>query len=484
MSTTALGLRPASRLRLLDHVWWPACVLGAAAITAGLTLWSVQAALAGACVLVLVAAYLTDRAAGVTATLAFWWLVPCLRRLVQWKVGFVAADPLSLAPFLATGGIVALELARSGLPPRVARILGCAALAFAIGLPVGLAHGSLAATYAFFGYLSALGFAVVGYREARSGGTPSLPRALRYVLPVVALYAIVQRFAGMPPWDQTWLDTVQITSIGVGPDTDAIRAFATLNSPGTLAGILAVGLAWYLAVRRPGGWGAVAVALFLAAIALTYVRGAWAGLAAAALAHAFVTRGASLPRIAGAVLATVVVVGVMAGSNPAAGSLVSRIATFGALGEDTSAQARVATPAELLGTAVKAPAGEGLGTTGEASRLGGESPSELRYPDNAYLSLLVQSGPLALLLMLGVLAMLVRAAWRLARRASPVQEQAQACFAVLVLVVVFMVTGDHFYGAVGVAFWLVAGYVLGLERSPAAALRPTPVPDSSGGNSQ
>jgi hypothetical protein len=464
MSTSALGLRPASRLRLLDRLWWPAGVLAASAVTAGLTLWSVEAALAAACVAVLLAVYVTDRTAGVGATLAFWWIVPGLRRVVQWKLGYVAADPLSLAPFLATGGIVALELARSGLSPRATRVLCAAAAAFAIGVPTGLAHGALAATYAFFGYLSALGFLIVGYREATTGRLTSLWSALRWVLPLVAIYALVQRFATMPPWDQSWLDTVDITSIGVGPGTDAIRAFATLNSPGTFAGVLAVGLAWYLAVRRPGGWGAVSVALLLAALALTYVRGAWIGLFVAAIAHAVVTRGASLPRLAGATLATVVVVGAMAGSNPAAGSLVTRISTLGSLNQDTSAQARVATPTELLGTAVRQPAGQGLGTVGEASRLGGSAQNELRYTDNAYLSLILQSGPLALLVMLGALATVLRAAWRLARRASPVRAQAESCFAVLVLVLVFMASGDHFYGAVGVLFWLVAGYVLGLEK--------------------
>jgi hypothetical protein len=463
MGTSALGLRPATRFDL-ERLRWPAITLGTAVVTAGLTLWSVQAAIAGVVVLGLISVYLTDRTAGIVSTLAFWWIAPGLRRIVQWKLGYVSSDPLSLAPFLATGGIVTLELLRSSLPPRVSRLLGAAALAFALGLPTGLLHGPFSAAYALLSYLSALGFAVVGYREAQLGRLDSLRGALRYILPAVALYAVIQGAVTMPAWDQTWLDTVQITSIGVGGGSDSIRAFATLNAPGTLAGVLAVGLAWYLAVRRPGAWGALSVALFLAGIALTYVRGAWIGLIVAAIAHAVVTRGASLPRVLGAVLATVAVVGAMAGANPAAGSLVTRISTLGALNQDTSAQTRIATPTTMFGAAVQAPAGQGLGTTGEASRLSG-GQSDLRYPDNAYLSLIVQCGPLALIIMLGVLGAIVRSAWRLARRPSPVQEQAQACFTVVVFALVFMVSGDHFYGAVGVVFWLVVGYILGLERS-------------------
>jgi putative inorganic carbon (HCO3(-)) transporter len=478
MGTSALGLRPASRFEP-ERILWPLVVLGAAVVTAGLTLWSIQAAITAVVVLGLVSVYLTDRTAGIVGTLAFWWIAPGLRRIVQWKLGFVETDPLSLAPFLATGGIVALELLRSQLHPRAARLLAAAALAFAIGLPMGLVHGPFAAAYALFGYLAAIGFAVVGYREGREGGLTSLRNAIRWVLPVVALYAIVQGALLMPPWDQSWLDTVQITSIGVGDGSDATRAFATLNAPGTLAGVLGVGLAWFLAARRPGNWGAIAVALFIAAIGLTYVRGAWIGLILAALAHVVVTRGRSFPRVAGAVLATVVVVGAMAGANSSAGSLVTRVSTLGSLNQDTSAQTRVATPTALFGSAATSPAGEGLGTTGEASRLG-NGQGDLRYPDNAYLALIVQSGPLGLLIMLGVLAAVIRAAWRLARRPSPVRERAQACFTILVFILVFMISGDHFYGAVGVCFWLVVGYVLGLERFVAERRQPSTVLPSEG----
>ena len=471
----AAGRRaPAAR----EHLAWAAAVLAAAALTAGLTLWSIQAAVAGASVFCLLALYASDRTLGAAALLGFWWLVPGLRRVLQLETGFVDSDPLSLAPFLATGGIVAIELGRAELSAKAGRVLACAALGFAIGLPAGLAAGPLAAVYALGGYLAAIGFALVGYGEAARGEDPSLGPAVRMLLPLVALYAIAQSLV-MPAWDQAWLDAVDITSIGVGPDTDATRAFATLNAPGTLAGVLGVGLAWYLAARRPGAWGGVVACLLLAALALTYVRGAWIALVVAAVAHLVVTRGRSGARVLGALIATLLVVGALAGSSQSAGSLVERVSTLGSLNEDTSAQARVATPTAMLADGISAPLGNGVGTVGEASRLTG-GQSDLRYPDNAYLALLVQSGPFGLLLVLGALAAVLRAAWRLARRPSPVRAQAEACVAVLVFVLVFMISGDHFYGAVGVAFWLVAGYALGLERR-AAPDRAAAVNAQSGG---
>jgi hypothetical protein len=39
-----------------------------------------------------------------------------------------------------------------------------------------------------------------------------------------------------------------------------------------------------------------------------------------------------------------------------------------------------------------------------------------------------------------------------------------------------MVSGDHFYGAVGVIFWLVAGYTLALEQRTARQVQSKPKP--------
>ncbi len=471
----------ALRLRAADTALWLAAALAAASLLSGLLLVSPQAALAAACVFGLVALYATDRRAGVVGMLAFWFVAPMLRRVLQLETGYVNADPLSLAPFLATAAIVALELGRVRLSPKALRVLGCAAAGLLIGLPAGLVAAPFAAVYAATGYLAAIGAAVLGYVEASSGGRrPSLDAAVRVALPAVAAYALLQTFAGMPAWDQTWLDAVNITSVGVAGEGAGIRAFGTLNAPGTLAGVAALGLVWYLAFPRPGRGDAAGALLLVAALAVTYVRGAWIALLAAVIAHLLLTRGRSAPRVLTAAIAVVLAVGVSAGANPAAGSLIERVSTLGSLEQDQSAQTRVATPSAMLSAAVSAPAGSGLGRVGEASRLGG-SQSTLRYPDNAYLSVLVQSGLAGFALLFGALAVVLRSAWRLARRAAPRQRAgAEACFSILVYMAVLMLTGDHLYGAVGVVFWLVVGYVLGAERreSMQRETRPaTPVPE-------
>jgi hypothetical protein len=476
----AYGIRPARRLAALDTLQWPVLVLVAAAATAALTLYSLQAAIAGVCVFGILALHTADRAAGVVAMLAFWLVAPGLRRFVQFKTGYVNADPLSLAPFLLTGGIVMLELARSALPPRVIWIVLCAAAGFAIGFPVGLQASPPAAIYALGGYVAAIGVAIVGFNEAREGREESVGPTVRFLLPLIATYAIVQGIVALPAWDQAWLDAVKIRSIGVPGVEGAVRVFGTLNAPATLAGLLAIGLLWHLAARRPGAAAALASGLMVVALALTYVRAAWGALIVAAIAHVLLTRGRSFPRAAAAAAVTVLAIAVLAGANASARSLVDRVSTFGQLSSDTSTQERVATPTQILATAVTAPLGEGLGQVGEASRLA-PPPPQLRHSDNAYLALVVSSGPIGFVLVIGAIATVLAAAWRLARRESPVQAQATRCAAILVFVLVFMVSGDHLYGAVGVVFWLVAGYVLGLEHRLRSQPRSLPAANPLGG---
>jgi hypothetical protein len=459
--SSALRL-PQPRLDVRTVVLWPVLIVGAAFVTAGLLLWSIQAAAAATCVFGLTALYVSDRSLGATSMVIFWFIAPFIRRLIQYRTGFVNADPLSVAPFVATAAMAAAELGRTRLSAPATRTLASVAAGFLIGVPVGLAAAPVAAVFAIFGYLAGLSAAVIGYAEGSEGRPSSVGRAIRGALVVISLYAVVQTTVAVPPWDQKWLDTVQLTSVG-GGDLGPLRAFGPLNAPGTLAGVLGLGLVWYLGDRRADLSSAVACVVILAGLALTSVRSAWVALAAAGIAHLVVTRGRSTQRVLGAVLGTIVVVGVLAGANPSAGSVVERVATFGTLSQDTSARARYQTPSELILPAATAPLGHGSGVTGEAARLAGGS-SELRYPDNAYLSVLLQSGPIGFVLVIAALVSIVGTAWRLARHSRPRSSEAETCFAVIVYVLVLMIGGDHFYGAVSILFWLVVGYVLGLHR--------------------
>jgi hypothetical protein len=141
---------------------------------------------------------------------------------------------------------------------------------------------------------------------------------------------------------------------------------------------------------------------------------------------------------------------------------VGRASTFGSLNGDVSARARVATPLQVLPSAVTQPAGHGIGSAGEASRLG--PSSQLRNTDNGYLSLIYQVGPFGFVLVLGAAMVgLARAAGNLGRyRSDPLDV---LVLGMLGFLMVGMLGGDLLYGVTGMIFWYLLG--VAVKRSEA-----------------
>jgi hypothetical protein len=143
-------------------------------------------------------------------------------------------------------------------------------------------------------------------------------------------------------------------------------------------------------------------------------------------------------------------------------AIVGRASTFGDLNQDLSAQQRVATPLALVPEAVTQPFGHGIGSAGEASRLG--PSSALRNTDNGYLSLLYQAGPLGFVLVMGAaLVALMRAVGNLSRYGSEPLDV--LVIAMLGFLLIGMIGGDLFYGVTGMIFWYLLGVVVKRSES-------------------
>jgi hypothetical protein len=431
-----------------------------AVLVAAALMVSVQAATAFTLVALVIALHQYNRQWGVIAMFAFWLFAPGLRRVLGLMTGYVNSDPLSLAPFLATSAIAGLELLRFHVPTVIRRILLAAACGFALGLPVGLIAGPSSGMYAFVAYLAGVSAAVLGVGERTSARDSTLRRVLLYGVPPVAVYAIYQHSFGLPSWDQEWLNATQFGSIGIG-EGEPVRSFASLNSPGTLAGLLGMSLLMYLTVHRLRWITAVGLVLICVAISFTFVRSAWIALIVAGLAHVIASRGYSARTIFGsaALIATAAIA--LSPVSPAAHQVVARFKTVSSLGEDTSATERQATFSETLPVALRAPIGHGLGTAGEATKLKGESL--LRAPDNGYLALMYQVGPIGFLIVVAALGYVLVAAWNGARARAPGQDLRLVLFALMVYLMVTLAAGDEFYGSHGVVLWFIAGQVLAYD---------------------
>jgi hypothetical protein len=445
-------------------------LLGCAAVTvtAAATVGSPQLGCAIAILVLILGMYAANPTAGVAALTLTWLTAPGIRRVLGLEAGYLPEDPLSVAPFLATAAVAAMAVWRDRPARMVLAVPAVAVTGLLFGVPSGLADPR-AAAFSLMAYVSAISAFVLGWSERQLPLERwTLLRTLWLTAPLLALYALSQYFLGPPEWDQTWLDTVEFSSIGA-PEETRIRAFASLNSPGTLG--LALALAILVHASRPGRLGGMspAVVVVAAGLAVTYVRSAWLALAVATLVLLLASRGRAAPQVGRLAVMLALAALVLSSSGSTFTAFIARVETFGALGQDDSAEARAAVPASVLPRLINEPLGFGLGSAGEATRL---SPrAGLPAPDNGYLAIAFQLGPAGALIVVGALVGAMAIA--IYRRWATRDRDRAPVAALFAFLLVALAAGDQFYGFPGVVLWYVVGAATtplpGVPRVPQAA---------------
>jgi putative inorganic carbon (HCO3(-)) transporter len=436
-----------------------AAALGALAVSS-LQLGASAILLLGVC-----AAYTLSKRAGLVSLWMLWLFVPAIRRVLALMGHVPVHDPLSVIPFLATIIVAFMELPQAKLDLRARRVLLLAACGFAFGIPLGLRNPT-AFLYDALAYAAALSGLVIGYAEVRAHGEPqAVSRLLLFLVPLIALYGIYQYF-NLLPWDQHWFETAELTSIG-GPQKGHPRIWGTLNSPGIFAPVLGLSLVASFSIARERAERLVLIPPLVVALALTYVRTAWIALVVALIMMSMALRGKGALRVMVLVSIVVGVAIAISTVSPVGQAVVGRATSFGSLGKDQSANARVNTPAHLLPSALRSPFGSGLGSAGLASGLS-ESSAGLKSTDNGYLSLIVQLGPIGALCVLSAMIWVtVSAAGSLRATTDPRRRVwLTGTFAMLVFLLVYQLGGEVLYGVTGVLFWYLAGCGLAQDVSP------------------
>lgn len=401
-----------------------------------------------------------SRNAGIVAVWLCWLVLPGVRRVFGLSTGYVNTDPLALAPFVVTAAVAAIELLRTQLTRRAWTVIGLGVAGFGLGLPTGILASPASALFAMFAYVAALSAFVIGHRDATSAKGLTLRTALLAAGPIVAAYGIYQYFAPLPVWDDVWLKSVDFISVGT-KEEGSFRIFGTLNAPGTLGAVLAVATLLFLSNRRFTPVIAGGLILVMAALALTFVRSAWVALAVALVVLLVCGRTRFAGRVVVVLALAALSVPFLAGSDSTAQRVSGRFSTLTDLSNDTSANARVSTPLQLVPAAARQPLGIGIGQAGEAARLGGAGG--LRYSDNGYLALLYQSGAFGLAAVIAALGLGVAAAWRNLRSRRTPRDVAVA--SLLAFFLVFAWSGDAFYGLVGVILWYTVGVAIGRDAA-------------------
>jgi putative inorganic carbon (HCO3(-)) transporter len=438
-----------------------AAIAALAAICGALAVKSVQAATAIAILVLLLAVYGQSRRAGLYGLWSLWLLAPMLRRLLALVEGTPSADPLALLPFLATGLLALIEM-RQSMMSREARItFELAAAGFLIGAPMGLIADPQACAFALVAYLAGLAAFVLGWGDGREGRL-NLVKTLTYLLPPICIYGICQYFFPLTSWDTNWLETVNLASIG-SPQENHIRIFATLNSPGTFALVVAIAIILGLGVRRAVTVSIPVTAILVTALALTFVRSAWLALALGVIIFVAASRSKSAGRIVGVIAVLLVGLVLVGGSNPTTRAFTERLTSLGDVGKDESAQARLSATNKLLPEAISKPIGAGVGQAGLAVTLGdsgGETDgSGIQTIDNGYLSLIYQCGLIGGLLILAAMARSVMTAVKAlgVERGLLSRAAVASVLAGLVALLLGLAAVDILYGITGAFFWYMAG---------------------------
>ena len=392
-----------------------------------------------------------------------WFVTPEVRRLAEYQgEGFNPENPMMLAPYVVIG------FAFFTLLRHLPKVVLAKYFPFYLVL-LGIFYGELVGVYRggwqapFYDLLTWM-FPVVFafYLTVHWHNYPHFRQVIQrtFVWGVLAigLYALIQ-FYYLPDWDRAWMLKVSMASLG-NPEPLEVRVFSTLNSPGPFALIMMAGLLLILSSRGLLRWPAAGVGY--TSFLLSLVRSAWGGWIVGLL-FIIAQRGRFRPRL----LVTLTVVGLLAWPlltvGPVAEVVNERLETISNIEEDKSAQERQAFYSNFAQNAFFNPVGQGLGSTGLATKLGTDTQAleNLNF-DSGLMNIPFVLGWPGSLLYLGGLVWLLRNALR--GEAARLDLFAAANQGIMVALLFQLLFGNSLIGLPGVVFWSSLGLSLAAHR--------------------
>ena len=291
-----------------------------------------------------------------------WFISPFLRRIVDYRAGFIPTSPLLLASFLATGVSGYVVLTRVRLLGRAAALpFSCTLAGILFGTIVGLTQYPVAAVIqAVLNWVVPVLFAFFLYaeRDRYVEYRVVIERSLLYGTLGAGAYGIYQFFF-LPSWDQQWMIDLDARTFGV-PEALQIRVFSTLNAPATCAAYLMAGLLILFALKSRARIVAAPVA-FLSFV-LTSSRSSWIGLIVGTLYLTLQLPNRARVRVVAGMLACVFLL-LVATQLPVLDEMVStRLQSFSDPKKDVSYNERIDGHITAFEMLLSEPMGEGMGS--------------------------------------------------------------------------------------------------------------------------
>ncbi|WP_147329513.1 hypothetical protein [Paraburkholderia sp. DHOC27] len=340
------------------------------------------------------------------------FLSPEVRRLADFVSGtFNPQSPIMVAPMLAVAlsGITLIKHVKA-LGQRRALPLVMIVLALFYSFIVGMAQvGPAAAVYTLVNWLFPVLIAfqlVVTWQEY-----PVYHRVLLktfvYGGAVMGIYGVIE-YVSPPPWDVFWMISAHMDTDG-HPVPFGMRIGSTMNSSGPFAVTIMSVLLMSLAAR---GKMRVATGFFgFAALLFTAVRSAWGGLILGLIYPLAMLDSRSRFRLIGGALGFAMLCAPLAMIDQVSDNIATRFSTIGNISQDNSYQVREEFYKTFLSVALTDIAGQGLGTTGQGTKLSADDSTQASVVFDSGLMEVpyVMGWPGTLLYATGVLTLIWRA---------------------------------------------------------------------------
>lgn len=291
-----------------------------------------------------------------------WFLSPFVRRVVDYRSGWVDPSPILLAPPMATLACFPILFRReSELWRRTARpfllALGSTLYGLCIGYlkvpPKALLVASLSwFTPIIFGFYIYCTFKESNHTDDY---VRTIQKAFRWGVLTMGAYGVVQLLTA-PDWDAQWMINSQMGSIGT-PEPLNLRVFSTMNSPGPLAVALVAGL--LLMMGQRGLWVWLASVVGYLCLFFSMARSAWLSWLVGFSLLALKNRAQAGKVILVLTLVTACFLLLLPGTTK--DSIYTRLQSFGDLQSDSSYQDRQNGYGQMVTTVLSDPLGVGLG---------------------------------------------------------------------------------------------------------------------------
>jgi hypothetical protein len=379
-----------------------------------------------------------------------WLLTPFVRRLADLSGGYTEPSPILLSPFLVTA-LCFITLVKQ--LPKLNRQgkLGTPFILAFVGLVYSLLVGILyrepmKLVIATLDWFTPVIFGFHLYVNWRNYPQyqRNIERVFLYGVLIVGVYGVIQ-YLTLPQWDQIWLKNAPINSIcDDGVEVLKCRVFSTLNSPEPFAGFMAAGLLLLLCNTSKLSMPAQ-IAGYLSFL-LSMVRSGWLGWLVGFFCLIFSLKEKFQIRLILVFLIMAVCLVPLTQIEQFSG-ITERLATFGNLERDGSANARQEIYEETLDIALTNWFGQGIGG---------------KLYDSTLLALLMNLGWIGTIFyMAGMLLLILNLFYQSASGNAPF---ATAIRGVVMSVLVRLPLNSPLMGVQGIIFWGFLGLGVAAHR--------------------